>query len=251
MPTASPPPRADPTGLPIEGVIGEVRRALVDPGVAVLEAEPGAGKTTVVPLRLLDEPWLGDGRIVMLEPRRLAARAAAARMASLLGDRVGNIVGYRTRDDAKVSRATRIEVVTEGILTRRVQADPGLEGTALVIFDEFHERSLPADLGLALTLEARSLLRPDLRVMVMSATLNVGDVASLLGASAPGAGDPGADAVTAAAPVISAPGRTHPVTVRWRPRQKRDRLEAVTTAAIETALGESSGDVLVFLPGMG
>jgi ATP-dependent helicase HrpB len=247
MPTPSPAPRAQPTGLPIEGVISQVREALAGPGTAVLEAEPGAGKTTVVPLRLLDEPWLATGRIVMLEPRRLAARAAAARMAHLLGDRVGNVVGYRTRDDAKVSRSTRIEVVTEGILTRRVQGDPGLEGTSLVIFDEFHERSLAADLGLALTLEARALLRPDLRVMVMSATLNVGDVANLLGASGPAA----AAGSPVPAPVISAPGRTHPVAVRWRPRQRRDRLEAVTTSAIETALSESSGDVLVFLPGMG
>ncbi|MEZ5373813.1 MAG: ATP-dependent helicase HrpB [Microthrixaceae bacterium] len=246
MPAVPPPPRAPLTDLPIEGVVDEVRRALTEGGTAVLEAEPGAGKTTVVPLRLLDEPWLGTGRIVVLEPRRLAARAAAARMAHLLGDRVGDVVGYRTRDDAKVGRDTRIEVVTEGILTRRVQADPGLEGTSLVIFDEFHERSLTADLGLALTLEARALLRPDLRVMVMSATLNVGDVAELLGGS-----DGAGNAADGPAPVISAPGRTHPVSVRWRPRRNRDRLEAATTSAIETALGESSGDVLVFLPGMG
>ena len=194
----------------MEATIPALRTALAEVGQAVLQAAPGAGKTTVVPLRLLDEPWLGTGRIVMLEPRRLAARAAAARMAHLLGDRVGNGVGYRTRDDAKVSRSTRIEVVTEGILTRRVQGDPGLEGTSLVIYDEFHERSLAADLGLALTLEARALLRPDLRVMVMSATLNVGDVANLLGASGPAA----AAGSPVPAPVISAPGRTHPVAVR-------------------------------------
>ncbi|MEZ5383447.1 MAG: ATP-dependent helicase HrpB [Microthrixaceae bacterium] len=232
-----------PTDLPVEAVVEPLRGALARAGAAVLEAEPGAGKTTVIPLRLLDEPWLDGGRIVMLEPRRLAARAAAARMAHLLGGRVGDLVGYRTRDDARVGPNTRIEVVTEGILTRRVQADPGLDGTALVIFDEFHERSLAADVGLALTVEARRLLRGDLRVLVMSATLDAAGVAELLGSHAP-------EGMPAEVPVIAAPGRTHPVDVRWRPRHSRDRLEAAVAAAVQAALMDQDGDVLVFLPGM-
>ncbi|HEY5888632.1 MAG TPA: DEAD/DEAH box helicase, partial [Acidimicrobiales bacterium] len=160
-----------PTGLPVEAAVADVREALATVGTVVLQAEPGAGKTTVVPLRLLDEPWRGDGRIVVLEPRRLATRAAARRMADLLGERVGDTVGYRTRDERHVGPATRIEVVTEGILTRRLQADPSLPGTALVVFDEVHERHLQTDLALALTLDARDGLRPDLRLLAMSATL--------------------------------------------------------------------------------
>jgi ATP-dependent helicase HrpB len=190
-----------PTGLPVEDVVGDLRAALAGDGVAVLQAEPGAGKTTVVPLRLLGEPWLGNGRIVVLEPRRVAARAAARRMAELLGEEVGATVGYTTRDDRRISRTTRVEVVTDGILTRRLQRQPMLPGTALVVFDEFHERHLQADLGLALTLDARDGLRPDLRVLVMSATLDVGALAALLGG----------------APVVASSGRTYPVAVRWVP----------------------------------
>ena len=149
-----------PTGLPVEDVVPELRACLSGRGVAVLQAEPGAGKTTVVPLRLLGEPWLSDGRIVVLEPRRLAARAAAARMAELLGEDVGATVGYATRDDRRIGRTTRVEVVTDGILTRRLQREPTLPGTALVVFDEFHERHLQADLGLTLTLDVRDGLRP-------------------------------------------------------------------------------------------
>ncbi|PIE09170.1 MAG: ATP-dependent helicase HrpB, partial [Rhodobacterales bacterium] len=155
--------------LPIDPILPELCRVLVRDGRAVLVAPPGAGKTTRVPLALLDRI---DGRIVMLEPRRIAARAAAERMAETLGEAVGQRVGYRIRGEAKVSKATRIEVVTEGILTRMLQSDPALEGIGAVIFDEFHERSLAADLGLALAWESRGVLREDLKILVMSATLD-------------------------------------------------------------------------------
>jgi ATP-dependent helicase HrpB len=189
------------TGLPVEEIIDELRYALAGVGAAVLQAEPGAGKTTVVPLRLLGEPWMDGGRILLLEPRRVAARAAAARMAALLGERVGETVGISTRDERRVSKATRIEVVTDGILTRRLQRDPTLNGVALVIFDEFHERHLQADLGLALTLDAREGLRPELRVLVMSATLDSGAVSVLLGD----------------APFVSSRGRSFPIDLQWMP----------------------------------
>ncbi len=224
-----------PSGLPVEECVPELRHALTHPGHAVLVAPPGAGKTTVVPLRLLTEPWLGQQRIVMLEPRRLATRAAARRMASLLGQEVGATVGYTTRDERRAGRATRIEVVTEGILTRRLQADPALPGVGLVIFDELHERNLQADLALALLLDARPALRPDLRVLAMSATLEAARVAALLGG----------------APVIESQGRAHEVELRWLPRRPRDRLEVATTAAVRSAVREETGDVLVFLPGAG
>lgn len=230
--------RVPDTGLPIETVIPDVRAALNRYRRAVLTAEPGAGKTTVVPLRLLDEPWLGDQKIVMLEPRRLAARASAARMASLLGERVGETVGVTTRDDRRVSGATRIEVVTEGILTRRLQRDPELAGFGLVIFDEFHERSQQADLGLALLLDAYRTLGLDTAVMVMSATIDAHKVAELIGEPEP-------------APVIECAGRTFDVDMHWRPRNKRDRLEPAVAQAVQWALEhEPEGDVLVFLPGM-
>ncbi len=224
------------TGLPIEEVIGEVRGALADRGLGVLTAEPGAGKTTVVPLRLLHEPWM-TGTILVLEPRRVAARAVARRMAELLGEQVGETVGWRTRDDTRVSAATRIEVITEGILTRRLQRDPNLPGVSLVIFDEFHERSVHADLGLALALEVVESIRPDLRVLVMSATIDADAVAALLGPDEP-------------APIIECAGRTYPIDVRWRPRKPRDKLERSVAAVVEDAL-EEPGDVLVFLPGVG
>ncbi|MEZ5137669.1 MAG: DEAD/DEAH box helicase [Acidimicrobiales bacterium] len=191
------------TGLPVEEAIGAVRLALGEVGAAVLVAPPGAGKTTAVPLRLLGEPWLGDQRIVVLEPRRLAARAAAERMAELLGGPVGETVGYRTRDERRVGRRTRIEVVTEGILVRRIQADPSLEGTGLVILDEVHERNLVTDLSLALLLDVRGGLRPDLRVLAMSATLDADRLAGLLG-----------DGPSSPAPVVRSEGRTHAVEVR-------------------------------------
>ena len=205
-------------------------------GVGVLTAEPGAGKTTVVPLRLLDEPWQ-DGTILVLEPRRVAARAVARRMAQSLGEDVGQTVGWRTRDDTKVSSTTRIEVITEGILTNRIQRDPNLPGVAAVLFDEFHERSIHADLGLALALEVRESIRPDLRILVMSATIDSQAVAELIGNGAP-------------APIIECAGRTFPIDVRWRPRKARDKLEPAVWGAVAEALTEP-GDVLVFLPGVG
>jgi ATP-dependent helicase HrpB len=226
-----------PTDLPVEGCVDEVRAALAGPGHAVLHAPPGAGKTTIVPLRLLDEPWLGDDRIVVLEPRRLAARAAADRMAALLGEEAGATVGYRTRDERRVGAGTRIEVVTEGILTRRLQHDPSLAGVGLVVFDEIHERNLQTDLALALTLDARAVLRPDLRVLAMSATLDTGRVAALLG----GDGEP--------APVVASAGRTHPVDVRWHPSDPRDRPHDAVAAVVRQALDVDPGDVLVFLAG--
>ena len=222
-----------PTGLPVEACVAPLRAALADAGQAVLVAPPGAGKTTIVPLRLLDEPWLGGRRIVVLEPRRLATRAAARRMASLLGEEVGATVGFSTRDERRVGRATRIEVVTEGILTRRLQTDPSLPGTGLVVFDELHERNLQADLALALVLDARPALRPDLRLLAMSATLEAARVAALLGD----------------APVVESGGRAHEVTVRWLPRRPGDRLDVATTTAVRRAVREEPGDLLVFLPG--
>ena len=190
-----------PSGLPIDAVLAPLKAALRAHAAAVLEAPPGAGKSTVVPLELLGEPWAAAGRIVMLEPRRLAARAVAGRMAQTLNEDVGDTVGYRMRLDTRVSRATRIEVVTEGVLTRMLQADAALEGVAAVIFDEFHERSLQADLGLALTLDARANLSPGLRLLVMSATLDGAAVARLIGD----------------APLISAPGRSFPVSTHYLP----------------------------------
>ncbi|MEO9224408.1 MAG: ATP-dependent helicase HrpB, partial [Acidimicrobiales bacterium] len=231
--------RLSPTDLPVEDCIAEVLAALGSRGVAVLEAPPGAGKTTIVPLRLLDEPWVGGGRVVVLEPRRVATRAAARRMSASIGDEPGGLVGWRTRTDRRVSDRTRIEVVTEGILTRRLQSDPSLPGVAAVLFDEFHERNLQGDLGLALALEAREALRPDLRILVMSATIEGERVAALLGDD----GDP--------APVIASAGRTHPVDIRWRPRRARDRLEPAVVAAVRQALDEVDGGLLVFLPGAG
>jgi ATP-dependent helicase HrpB len=235
------PPAA--ASLPIVACLDELRGALGGAGHAVLQATPGAGKTTAVPLAIVDEAWLEGQTIVMLEPRRLATRAAARRMAALLRQPVGETVGYRTRDDRRVGPATRIEVVTEGILTRRLQRDPGLEGVGLVIFDEFHERSLQADLGLALALDARRHLRPDLRVLVMSATLDGDRIAGLL--TAPGR-EP--------APVITGETRSHAIDVRWAPRRPREHLEPAMVIAIrralrETAATEAEGDVLAFLPG--
>ncbi len=226
-----------PTGLPVEGCVDEVRTALAGPGVAVLQAPPGAGKTTVVPLRLLDEPWLGGRRIVVLEPRRLAARAAARRMASLLGEDVGGTAGYRTRDESEVSGRTRIEVVTEGILVRRLQGDPSLEGVGLVVLDEVHERSIHSDLALALLVDARSALCPDLRVLAMSATLEADRLAPVLGGDA------------TPAPVVTSEGRAHPVALRWEPGGDRERLDAQVTRVVVDVVRGEAGDVLVFLPG--
>lgn len=221
--------------LPVVETIDALRTALAAGRPAVLVAPPGAGKTTLVPLALLDEPWLADRRIVVLEPRRLATRAAARRMADLLGERVGETVGYQTRDERHLSASTRVEVVTEGILTRRLQNDPELPGVGLVVFDEVHERNLPTDIGLAFALDASATLRPDLRIMAMSATP---DTAAL-------------ESVLTDAAVIESEGRTHPVDMRWVPRERRDRIENAVTATVQRALREETGDVLVFLPGIG
>lgn len=225
------------TPLPIDAVLPEVLAALADAGVAVVVAAPGAGKTTRLPLALLDAAWRGDARILVLEPRRLAARAAATQMSRLLGEAVGKRVGYRVRLDSRVSAETRIEVVTEGIFTRMVQDDPSLDGIAAVLFDEFHERHLGSDLGLALALESRSVLRPDLRLAAMSATLDAAPVARLLGDAAP-------------APTIVSEGREHPVTTEYRPPREGMPLARSVANAVRAARREHDGDVLVFLPGI-
>jgi ATP-dependent helicase HrpB len=221
--------------LPIAAALPELLAALAAHPNAVLHAPPGAGKSTGVPPALLNAAWLGDRRIVMLEPRRLAARAVADRIAWLLGERVGETVGYRMRMDTLVGPGTRIEVVTEGILTRRMQNDPALEDTGCVIFDEYHERSLQADLGLALVLDTQRHLRPDLRVLVMSATLDTAAVAHLLGTDA----------------VVSSAGLSHPVETRYLPRASDAFIDRQVTAAVLRALADDTGDTLVFLPGAG
>ncbi len=229
---SSKPPRLP--ELPVLDALPSLRQALADGGVAVLAAPPGSGKTTLIPLCLLDEPWLAGKRILMLEPRRVAARAAAARMASLLGEAVGETVGYQIRFERRISARTRIEVVTEGLLARRIQADPELPGIGLVIFDEFHERSLDADLALALTLDARAAINPALRLLVMSATLDTQRVAQLLGG----------------APVVESGGRMFPVDVRHlTPKAGVEHGEAVAQGVL-TALQDTPGDVLAFLPGV-
>ncbi|WP_315715340.1 MULTISPECIES: ATP-dependent helicase HrpB [unclassified Bradyrhizobium] len=221
------------TPLPIDAVLDELSGALERSNTAVLVAPPGAGKTTRVPLALRDAPWVGTKKIIVLEPRRIAARASAERMAKSLGERVGDTVGYRVRFGSKVSRATRIEVVTEGIFTRQILDDPELTGVAAVLFDEFHERSLDADLGLALARDAQQGLREDLRILVMSATLDGARVARLLGD----------------APVVESEGRAYPVETRYVGRKPDAPVERQMAETIATALRADAGSVLAFLPG--
>jgi ATP-dependent helicase HrpB len=223
------------TPLPVEDALPALTGALAASNCAVLVAPPGAGKTTLVPLVLLKEPWAKDKKILVLEPRRLAARAAAARMASTLGEQVGDTVGLRVRFGSKVTKRTRIEVVTEGVFTRLVLDDPSLDGVAAVLFDEFHERSLDADLGLALARDAQQGLRADLKLLVMSATLDGARVAALLGD----------------APVIESQGRAFPVDTRYLGRDLRSPIEHQVAGAIERALRAETGSLLVFLPGAG
>ncbi|MBR0925680.1 ATP-dependent helicase HrpB [Bradyrhizobium diazoefficiens] len=226
-------PRNFDTPLPIDAVLDDLSRTLEAHNAAVLVAPPGAGKTTRVPLALLDAPWAKGKKIIVLEPRRIAARASADRMAKSLGERAGETVGYRVRFGSKISRATRIEVVTEGIFTRQILDDPELSGIAAVLFDEFHERSLDADLGLALARDAQTGLREDLRILVMSATLDGARVAKLLGE----------------APVVESEGRAFPVDTRYLGRKADAPIERQMADAIASALRADSGSVLAFLPG--
>lgn len=219
--------------LPISAHLGALAEALANENRAVLSAPPGAGKTTLVPLHLLHQLWRGDGRIILLEPRRLAARAAASRMAALLGEAVGQTVGYRMRLDNRIGSRTRIEVVTEGVFVRMILDDPELNGVAAVLFDEFHERSLDADLGLALALDAQTALRPDMRIVVMSATLDVERIAALLGHP----------------PVILSEGRSFPVEIFHRDRPGDERVEDAVASTILRTLTEEKGSILAFLPG--
>ncbi len=221
------------TDLPVAAVLDRLQRTLADNACAVLQAPPGAGKTTCIPLFLRKASWLGGRKIIVLAPRRLAARAAAMRMSDLMGEKVGQTVGYRVLMDSRVSAATCIEVVTEGVLTRILQSDPSLEGVGLVIFDEFHERSLDADLGLALCLDMQGVLNPDLRLLIMSATIDAGPIAALLND----------------APVITSKGREFPVETRYVGRHTPTAsIDALYNVVVSAARNES-GSILVFLPG--
>lgn len=218
---------------PVSEILPPLASALAAGNRAVVSAPPGAGKTTLIPLYLLDQPWRGDGKIILLEPRRLAARAAAARMASLLGEQVGQTVGYRMRLDNRISASTRIEVVTEGVFARMILEDPELSGISAVLFDEFHERSLDADFGLALALDCQSGFRDDLRLIVMSATLDVERVAALMDGP----------------PVLESAGRGFPIDVRYRDRPGTERIEDSMVSAILDAHAVDAGSILAFLPG--
>lgn len=238
--------------LPVVAVLPDLSLALAEQKRAILQAPPGAGKSTLVPLALMDQPWMVGKKILMLEPRRLAARACAGRMATLLGETAGETVGYRIRLERCMGPGTRIEIITEGILTRMIQSDPGLEDTALLIFDEFHERHIHGDLGLALALESAEVLNPDLRLLVMSATMDLDALSGLM----------------ADAPVILSEGRSFPVTTHYLPpssrtfqnqgqssrggRDREDKVRQILPAclkAIQKGLAEENGDILVFLPG--
>jgi ATP-dependent helicase HrpB len=220
---------------PVQKIIGQLANALEEHPIVILEAPPGAGKSTIVPLLLLDEQWLAQNKIIMLEPRRLAARSVAMRMAKLLKEETGKTIGYRVRFENVVSRATRCEVVTEGILTRMMQSDSTLQGIGLVIFDEFHERNLQADLALAMCLQVQQVLRSDLRILIMSATLD-GDALS---------------ARFNGAPVIITAGKQYPVDIRYLPGEKDTPIAINVARAIRRAMNEHEGDILTFLPGTG
>ena len=219
--------------LPVSHVLPDIAAALDGNTRAILSAPPGAGKTTLVPLSLLDASWAKDKKLILLEPRRLAARAAASRMASLIGEQIGETVGYRMRLDTKISSKTRIEVVTEGVFARLILDDPELTGIAAVLFDEFHERSLDADFGLALALDAQSGLREDLRILVMSATLDVDKISITLGAP----------------PIIESMGRSYPIEIRYEDRSGNDRIEDVMARTILETHRQEEGSILAFLPG--
>lgn len=223
------------TTYPVQKVIGELSRTLEHHSIVILQAPPGAGKSTVVPLLLLDEPWLQSKKIVMLEPRRLAAKSVAVRMATLLKEEIGKTIGYRVRFESAVSHNTRCEVVTEGILTRTMQSDNSLEGIGLVIFDEFHERSLQADLALALCLQVQQILRTDLRILIMSATLDGEKISSQLGN----------------APIVTTAGKQYPVSLRYVPMEKDAPIPPSVARVIKKAINEQNGDILAFLPGTG
>ena len=234
--------------LPISRVLGAIKSALLQADELVLEAPPGAGKTTQVPLALLDEPWVAGKKIIVLEPRRMAARAAAQQMASILNERVGQQVGYRVRLDSCVGNETRIEVITEGILTRRLQSDPSLEGVGLVIFDEFHERNLDSDLSLALCLQARELLRDEsepLKLLVMSATLDGESVAALLSKSC--------ETSSQGVKVLRSQGRMYPIDIIYHHKTylvKESIIEPIVSLVAQ-ALERDNSSILVFLPGQG
>jgi ATP-dependent helicase HrpB len=219
---------------PVLEIVEDLKQKLIALNIAILQAPPGAGKSTILPLQLINESWLAGKKIIMLEPRRLAARSVAMRMANLLDEEVGKTVGYRVRFETRVSAQTKIEVVTEGILTRMIQSDNSLDGVGLLIFDEFHERSLQADLALALSLQVQQILRPDLRLLIMSATLDTSMLSDLL-----------------KAPVIASMGRQHPVAIKYYPPDAKAHVSVNITKVIRKTLHEENGDILVFLPGAG
>ena len=221
------------SSLPIEAIVPDLRQQLATNPLLLLQAPPGAGKSTILPIRLYQEPWLQGRKVLMLEPRRLAARSVASRMAHLIGEPLGQTIGFRVRFESQVTAATRIEVVTEGILTRKLQQDPALEDVGLIIFDEFHERSLHADLGLVLCRQVQELLRPDLRILVMSATLGAEHLSTTLGS----------------APVLTSQGRQHPIQHHYLPQDDPQAIVPNMTRAIRRAMSETQGDILAFLPG--